>query len=180
MNTCLLIIDVQNGFITGDTFHIPERLKNLIENYDFNHIVASQFINSRHAPHFLFTGWDRLMDENACELNEYVGSIAERVFKKSINSCFTKEFEEYIKDKEVQKLYLVGIDTDCCVLKTAFDCFDKIINFEVLTHYCASTGGLELHEAAIKIMLRSFGEKCIWTEAYLRSNTDLVNEDQQK
>ena len=73
--------------------------------------------------------------------------------------CLTEEFLEFIKNAGIEKLYLAGIDTDCCVMKTAYDCFDKEIPFEVLTDCCASTGGKSVHDAACMLMRRNQGKK---------------------
>ena len=157
MSDCLVIIDVQNGFLTNDTDYVLNRIKNLVEKRKFNHIVATRFINTSDSPHFLFLHWDKMMDHKSQELDPYIAAISEKVFDKSVNSCFTKEFSEYLKAENISKLYFLGIDTDCCVLKSAFDCFDRKIPFEVILDCCASTGGRELHNAAREIMLRNFG-----------------------
>ncbi|MFT9057807.1 MAG: isochorismatase family protein, partial [Ethanoligenens sp.] len=61
----------------------------------------------------------------------------------------------------INKLYFVGIDTDCCVLKSATDCFERNIPFEVLINYCATNGGKESQDAAIRVMQRTIGKKNI-------------------
>ena len=158
MKECLIIIDVQKGFLTKDTAFIPEKLKNLIAKRKFEHVIATRFINSKESPHYIFTQWDGMMDDASQRLDPFVAQIAEQVFDKSINSCFTDELLKFLEKEHIEMLCFVGIDTDCCVMKAAFDSFDRKIPFEVLTEFCASTGGIKLHNAACQIMKRSLGE----------------------
>ncbi len=157
MKECLVIIDVQNGFLTDETRHVLNKIKTTIENKQYEHIVATRFVNSSKSPHYLLTKWDQMMDENSQALAQIVKDSAERVFDKDTNSCFTEEFVTYISDEKIEKLVFLGIDTDCCVLKSAYDSFDRKIPFEVLTECCASTGGEDIHNFACQIMLRNFG-----------------------
>ena len=161
MNECLVIIDVQKGFLTDDTKMIPGKIKELIGDRKFDHIVATRFVNSKMSPHYVFTHWDSMMDSDSQKLDSYVEWKADRVFDKCVNSCFTEEFLKYLHDEKISKLFFVGIDTDCCVLKSVFDCFDRKIPFEVITDCCASTGGASIHKYACDIMLRNFGIDCV-------------------
>ena len=158
LKECLVIIDVQKGFLTEDTCFVPEKIRTLINKRKFEYVIATRFINSKESPHYIFTQWDGMMDEESQRLDPFVAQVAEKIFDKNTNSCFTDEFLEYIENKHIEKLCFVGIDTDCCVMKSAFDSFDRKIPFEVLTKYCASTGGKVLHNEACHIMKRSLGE----------------------
>ena len=166
MSSCLLIVDVQEGFINEHTRHIPDEIIRLISQNSFDHIVASQFINNPDSPHYQMTHWKKMMSSESQKLVPDLERSIERVFRKSVNSCFTDEFHDYIKEEEIDFLYLVGIDTDCCVLKTAFDCFDLKLGFKVVLNCCASTGGKSFHDSARDIMRRSLGEDAIIEELF--------------
>ena len=98
-----------------------------------------------------------MMDRASQELDPNIKDISKIIFDKSINTVFTEDFVKFIEDKKIEKLIFVGIDTDCCVMKSAFDCFDKKIPFEVIKECCASSGGDNYHKAACMIMERSLG-----------------------
>ena len=68
-----------------------------------------------------------------------------------------EEFRQYIKDNDISKIFLCGIDTECCVLKTAFDLFEKEYDVYVLKDYCACMKGNERHNSAIEILQRNIG-----------------------
>ena len=96
MNRCLLIIDVQKGFLTEDTEHIPDRIRDLIEREKFDHIAATRFMNSPETPHYIYTHWDGMMDCESQRLAPYIESVSERIFDKGTNSCLTEEFLSYL------------------------------------------------------------------------------------
>lgn len=59
--------------------------------------------------------------------------------------------------RRYRTVYLTGVDTDACVLATAYALFDAGVNVTVLTDLCWSAGGPDLHEAALTILRRQLG-----------------------
>lgn len=68
---------------------------------------------------------------------------------------------DFLMKNDVKEVYIAGIDTDCCVLKTAIDIFERNIRPIVLIDYCASNGGDESHRSAIRVLERTIGKKQI-------------------
>ncbi|WP_408634333.1 cysteine hydrolase family protein [Mycoplasmopsis fermentans] len=69
--------------------------------------------------------------------------------------------KKYYKSVKPEEIYICGIDTDCCVQATAVNLFEKRIRPIVLSNYCASNGGPESHEAALKTLSRAIGKENI-------------------
>ena len=162
MSNCLVIVDVQNGFLSVETDFLPGKISNFLKSTTmFDHIVATKFYNYVDSPYIRLLGWNGMMDENSQKVSPLIEQFCEKVFKKNLYSCFTDEFEEYIVINDITKLYLLGIDTDCCVLKSASDAFERNIDVEVLVNYCASTGGVKSHQAAITVLERMIGKNNI-------------------
>ena len=157
MISCLVIIDVQNGFLTNETNHVPDRIKELLSREKFDHIVATKYMNHEGSPCYKQLNWTSLMTADSQKLDEYIESISERVFEKDTYSCFTDEFKEFLKKEKITDLYFVGIDTDCCVLGSVFDTFDAGLNYKVNINCCASCGGKVQHDASVTVMKRVFG-----------------------
>ena len=124
MPSCLVVIDVQQGFITPDTAHIPERICSLIKAVPFDHVIATRFINEEGSPFVELMGWRGMMTEGECALCQGIGPRAERVFTKYGYSCFIDEFSRFLVANQVTDLAFAGIDTDCCVLQSAVDAFE--------------------------------------------------------
>ena len=76
-------------------------------------------------------------------------------------SARNEELEEYIANNNIDKIYVCGIDTECCVLKTCLDLFEKEYNVFVLKDYCACTHGVKSHNNAIQILKRCIGKEYV-------------------
>ena len=161
MISCLVIIDVQKGFLKESSNHIPNKIKELLTHEKFDHIVATKYINREGSPCYKQLDWREMMTKEAQALDEYIESVSERVFEKDAYSCFTDEFIKFLKQEKITDLYFVGIDTDCCVLGSLFDTFDLGYNYKVYIDCCASSGGKAQHDASLVVMNRIFGSKHI-------------------
>ena len=158
---CLLVIDVQNGFVSPKTEYVVPRILELIEQFKGELVVATKFLNYQESPYFRFMGWERLTSSPETDLIPEVENKASLVIEKAIYSACKDKFCNLLSAKDIDEVYLVGIDTDCCVLKTATDLFERGIRPIVLEHYCASNGGEESHNAAIRVMERTIGRNQI-------------------
>lgn len=154
---CLLVIDVQNGFVSTKTAFVVPRILELMETFKDEFIVATKFLNYEESPYRRFMGWERLTESPETDILPEVEEKAYLVLEKAIYSACKDKFCNLLAAKGITEVYLVGIDTDCCVLKTATDLFERGIRPIVLEHYCASNGGEESHEAALRVMERTIG-----------------------
>lgn len=158
MSNCLVIVDVQRGFLSDLTNQVPKKLNELVSHRHFDHIVATQFKNAPESPYERFLGWKDLEDAEQQTLDPFVASVTERVFPKNGYSCFTDEFVDFLKSNGIDELYIAGIDTDCCVLTSAIEAFERNIQAHVILSCCASNGGEKSHDAAILVLERCVGE----------------------
>lgn len=163
MSSCLVVIDVQKGFINHTTEHIIPLLQALLESGLYDHIVATKFINEKGSPYRQLLDWSGMSDALSQELHPSVKKHAERIFKKYGYTCFTKEFEDFLIRNKVDRLTFVGVDTDACVQASAFSAFDRGIKFEVLANYCASCAGSKAHEYILSVMKRNFGSAVVYS-----------------
>ena len=83
------------------------------------------------------------------------------MFEKNVYSSLSKEVKTYIEDNRISEIYLCGIDTECCILKTAFDLFEQNYNVYVLKDYCACIYGINRHNNALEILERNIGKEFI-------------------
>ena len=123
---------------------LAEDIFQLVWTHDFDHVVCTQFINSDESPFSHLLGWHGLLDREEQEVLPQIVQISEQVFPKQQYSCFMDAFIHYAHYHHIDKFYFVGVDTDACILKSAFDAFDHNIPFEVLEEYCMSSGGIRL------------------------------------
>lgn len=155
----LLIVDVQTGFINPFTHHIPQRVARLIERDQYAPILFTRFINELEGPYQRFLDWhscDREPETNiAPELKSFVDQNC--VFSKSGLCGMPKELADYLRQQNIERIFIVGIDTDMCVLKIAMDIFDIGVEPIIFTDCCASTAGLQAHLAGLAVLSRNIG-----------------------
>lgn len=157
---CLVIIDVQKGLLVNDRIKkLPHRILNLVEHNKFDFIVTTQFKNRLGSQFDKLMGWYGMSDSESQEIDSGIAEISSRNFVKYGYSCFTDEFEEFIRNNNIDKLYFAGLDIDACVLKSALDSFERCIDSEVLINYCDTSSGDM--SSAINVLKFALGENCV-------------------
>lgn len=167
MKQILLVIDVQKGFTTRPhTYEMGKKIEQFVSKGFFDVVIATQFVNKENGPFTNFLHWHRLKEDNETEL--FSRSLARHTnyqFIKHTYSAWSEELINILKKENdgllPEHLFILGIDTDCCVLATAADLFDNRIRPLVLTKYSASNGGEPSHEAAKMCLNRLIGKKHI-------------------
>lgn len=159
---CLLIIDVQQGFINDWTAHIPARVEALQK--DFGQIVAARFYNPEGSPFRRLIGWQRFAPGSQDTAFAYRPRSDAMIIDKPTYTCVTPEFLEGLQRTGRTRVHLCGIATDNCVLKTAVDLFEAGITPIVLADACASHGGPDCHEAGLLLLRRFIGEPQVVSE----------------
>ena len=155
MKNILLIVDMQNGFARYEqTKEIGTKIVELLKTNSFDYVIATKFINPSQGPYRRILKWEKLTSSPEIDLIE--GIKADYIFEKEEYTCVNQEMmQEIIRVNEGQKpnnIFIVGVDTDCCVMKTAVDLFEKDIRPIVLLNYCHSNGGEIAHQAGIRVM----------------------------
>ena len=154
-HTALLVVDVQSGFVNPGTCHVIPEIEQLLGQY--THVIATRFFNPpgsnfRHLLH-----WERF-DQQGADFPLAIELPRDAtVIDKPEYTCVTPAFLELLRRREVTEIHVCGIDTDICVTKCAVDLFEAGFRPVVLGFACASNGGEEYHEAALKILRRYIG-----------------------
>ena len=154
----LLIVDLQRGFITEKTQKVIGVVENAVNTLEYDVCVYSKFYNNEETSFSRILNWDRFqsIEEQEIVLPRVNGNV---IVSKNTYSAVTKELKQLIEKNKIERVYLCGIDTDSCVLATAFELFDNGVEPVIIIDGCASTAGDEYHHAAEIIMKRSFGRE---------------------
>ena len=160
-NAMLLVIDVQRGFMSAHTEDLVPRLEQLLREARGIPVAFTQYKNYQGSPYFRFLKWELLTTEEECSIVPSLQKYARKTFIKNGYSALTPEFSSYLKEHNIDTVYLAGVDTDCCVMTTAIQLFEAGIRPIVLANYCASNGGLEFHNSALKVLERLIGRQHI-------------------
>lgn len=159
----LLIIDVQRGFITPDTRHIPAAVEAL--QADFEHVFATRFENLPGSPYRRLLDWTAFTPGSADTELAFTPRPGAQVLTKSVYSAVDGDLLDALAYLSAGTVHLCGIATDNCVLKTAADLFEAGLRPVVLAHACASHGGADAHDAGITVLKRLIGEAQVIGEA---------------
>jgi len=158
----LVVVDVQNGFITEHSQPVVPLIVDLVRRWQAAHgdVIFTRYLNYPGSPFERLIGWTKMTDgpeiELVTELAPYVGAHIP-VVNKYIYTLFTPEGTSLVKEHRWTDLYICGIDTENCVLKTAVDAFERNLTPWILKDACASHSGPEAHAAGLFVVSRSIG-----------------------
>lgn len=156
MKNCIIIVDVQQGFINNATKHIPKLVENLQNEY--KHIYITRFFNRQNSLYRKLIKWHKF-DKNSDSFQlAFEPAKQAIIIDKDIYSCVNPEFIQELNAKKIKKVDVCGIDTDICVTKCCVDLFEAGIIPRVLANYCASNAGLKEHNFALKTLSRFIGK----------------------
>jgi len=156
LKQCILIVDVQAGFINEYTKHIPLLVENI--QHEYKYAVAAKFFNPEHSFFRKLIKWDSFsLGSKDVELafNFREDGL---IIEKSIYSCVSDDFLSWLHNKDISVVHICGVDTDICVSKCAVDLFEKGIEPVVLGNLCASYAGEESHNFGLATLKRFIGE----------------------
>ena len=178
MKHILLVIDVQRGFmVDGVTDRAKTMIDDLLKLEIFDSVISTVYQNYPGSPLIQFMGWEHLLTE---ESQAVIGEAAHRshhfVTKQGYSGC-TPELMELLKQENdgtlPEAVFVVGFDTECCVLMTATDLFEAGIRPIVLTQYCGASGGADAHHAGLRALKSLIGSNNMCADT-IRTREDLL------
>lgn len=156
MKKAIVIIDVQNMFINNKTKDIPEKITNHLEKNNYDYIIFTRFINDKESQIYKKLKWNKCFESPDIDihlkLKKYVNQ--NNIFDKNVYSIFKqKELLKLFKENDINNIYLCGLNSDACVLASAFEGFDLGFNIVILKELTATFHGSDnLHKHVIEIM----------------------------
>ena len=113
MNKLLLVIDVQRGFINENTKEVLTKIEEIVHKKKFEHIAFTRFIND------IDSNWYKKLAYKGCMSKEEQEIVIDthnfKIFDKKIYSALNSEIRVFIKENNINQIYLCGFDTDACV-----------------------------------------------------------------
>ena len=161
---CLVIVDMQKGFINEHTAHLSRKIADFLEHHQFDSIIATRYCNSKNTACYQLGKWFDCMEGTpSAEIVPEILPYINRIFDKRTFSGFTPELQSFLKQEQFSRLFFCGVNTDCCVLATVFSCYDNVIDCIVIEDLCASTLGILQHRNAIVLLKDNITENRIIT-----------------
>jgi len=157
--TTLLVIDVQNGFVTKHAKHIVPVITTLI-NVASEHkvpVIATRFLNKPDSQYVKLMNWRKFMAPPAIDLIPQVAERCDYVIEKGVYSSLTTDFWKLMSTHHWDHFVICGIATEGCVMKTAVDIFELNLVPIVVKDACASHDGEYYHKMGMEIIKRYIG-----------------------
>ena len=154
----LVVIDVQNCFINSHTQEIPTKIARHITRSEYNVIAFAQFVLDKNSNFYKLLDWKKFFTSSDYEIHRALQPFTtpKNVFVRSTYSVFKhKEFISFLQRNNINEVVICGIDSDGCVVASAFDAFDMGYKMTILKQLTASSGGQAVHHAALKVMKRN-------------------------
>lgn len=160
MKNLLLIIDMQEGFRCQKSEDLLPNLLKLKELFK-GKIVFSKFINNKNSLFEKQLNWTKFQNDNDQKIFSELQSSNNIELQHNAYTVFNNELDEFVKKNKITKVYLAGIYTDVCVIKTAMDLFDNKIETFVIKDACNSLHGKINHDSAIDSLKYILGKNQI-------------------
>lgn len=116
-------------------------------------------MNIEGSPFWRMLEWDECAEPPGTEIVAELAGFAtkDRIYSKPGYAGLPDDLAELLERERVERIAVVGIDTDMCVLKVALDLFDLNIEPLVYVDCCASTAALQAHLASLAVLARNIG-----------------------
>lgn len=146
MSRALIVVDVNNFFLQDAPSDLARKIAEHIEAAQYEAVAFPVFKNEPGSNFENSLNWTKCSsDEDAAlppELKKW--ATDDNVFRRATYSAFADtDLEEYLRRHKIKELTLCGIDTDACVLATAFSAFDLGFKVHVNFELTFSTNGME-------------------------------------
>lgn len=164
----LIVIDVQDGFLKDDFKNsYIEKLETIIgKGYNgvhFEKVIGTRFINLEYSSFRLNKGMDwHIMgvDDVGITINKNIEKYLCKIIDKNGYGLNISEIKDDL-NKNKDTIYLVGMDTDCCILATAINLFEYGYDVKVIKDGCYSSGGEVSHQSGLICLNRLIGKRNI-------------------
>lgn len=158
----LVVVDAQNGFVTDHSAPVVPVLVDLVRRWESagGSMVFTRYLNYPGSPFERYVRWSAMMTSPEIdivpELVELSGH-ATAVLDKTLYTMFNEEGQALVKKHGWTDIYVSGIATESCVLKTAVDAFELGLTPWIVEDASASTAGPAAHEAGLLVAGRFIG-----------------------
>lgn len=151
---------MQEGFRCQESESILPNFLKLKQSFN-GKIVFSKFFNYKNSLFEKQLSWTKFQNETDQKLFSELQSENCLEIMHNTYTVLNDELREFIKNNKITKVYLAGIYTDVCIIKTAMDLFDNEIETFVIEDACNSLHGKNNHDLAINSLKHILGKKQI-------------------
>ena len=156
-NKALVVVDVQPSFLKTRNKYVVQNILELLSKTKYDLYIEATFHAEKGSLWDIQQSWICPKGEETRTVSEISKKLeilnAVRV-EKETKSVFKgdKNVALILKDKNITEVHVVGLDTNDCVLATAYESFDLGFVTYAIEECCESSSSKELREHAIEIL----------------------------
>jgi len=165
----LLIIDMQEAFRTKESEQILPNILKLKKKFAPK-VVFSKFVNKKGSLFEKQLNWTLFQKKEEQKLFSELQSPNSIELEHNGYTVLNSKLKKYIKENEIEKIYLAGVYTDVCIIKTAMDLFDAGIETFVIKNACASLHWKQNHSLAIDSLKHILWKEHIINIQFIKKN----------
>jgi nicotinamidase-related amidase len=156
MANILMLIDIQKGFVKDQSKHILPVIDEILSHNNFDLIIQTKYVNPKGSTLEKNLGWTYL--RNSEEEAFVYNAKGAKVFTRSKYSAVEDKMLKLFKSND--RIFLCGLETDACVLATAYTLFDAGFKIHIIEDATATNAKFG-EGPAIEIIKRNFGKDCL-------------------
>lgn len=153
MKTAFIIVDVHEFFLYAAPDDLVANIAAHISKETYDLIAFTVFKNTPNSNFNKSLQWPKCASEKDTTLPEAFKPFVtnNNVFTRAAYSAFSNTgLDAYLAENNIEKIILCGVDTDACVLATAFSAFDN--GYIVDVDFDITYSGSDLESEAQNIM----------------------------
>lgn len=159
----LVVVDMQNGFVREKSAHVVPVIADITRRWQDagGDTVFTRYLNFPGSVFERLIHWTKLRESPEIDIVPELTDLAARstaIVDKTIYSLFSEEGARLVRERGWTDLYICGIATESCVLKTAVDAFERDLTPWLIQDASASHAGSEAHDAGILVSSRFIGK----------------------
>ena len=130
----LIIIDMQNGFLTNYQYEgLKEKINDLISSNNYDKHIYTKFVNKNNSMYEKWIGWNGLKDVDSQQIA--VSIPYNSIILNKTTYGLSQEQIEIIKGLGVEEVDICGLQSDACVYAISLQLWDNGIFPNILTNY---------------------------------------------
>ena len=164
----LFVIDVQPVFMRPHVLPILPRIASLIQRVPYDAYIEALFHAEKGSIWDRQQRWSAPNDGRMHTMPEVAHALAPRnplLVVKETKSLFRgdQNVVEKLHNHKIEEVHIVGVDTNDCIIATAFEAFDLGFFTYVLEECCQSDNSNEAHELGLQILRlqKSTNNSCV-------------------
>lgn len=151
---------MQEGFRCAESESIVQNILKLVRSFK-EKIIFAKFINSKNSLFETQLNWTKFQNKKDQKIFSELQSFNFPNIEHEGYTILNSKLKNYLKNNKITKVYLCGIYTDVCIIKTAMDLFDNNYKTFVVKDACNSLHGKQNHNLATDSLKHILGKKQI-------------------